>query len=611
MNKFIINNNNFWINEDYSDFQFPKFIISEIDNKKEYFECENGDIVLLDNEYSDIENINSNKSELIFLIGINSINEINAAYRKKNNKSIIIVIEPNPSFFKYALNTKNLNVFEQENIYLFVDDNIVNISSYLNNYFKDLKFLGLINNSMFCFTEYYVKYDKKKSIDIIRFLKKYLRNRSLSLGNSIEDSLIGLEQNMNNLKWLLKAKDSEEMKNKFLNVPAIIVSAGPSLNKNIEQLKKAKGNAVIIAVDTIAERLIEMDIVPDFICAIERVSEIYEYYFKGKSYPKEMSLVGPLLLKEEIFKEFNGEIFLPFRRNVHEYEWLKKIVGITDNNHSIFMGSSCAHVALGWANQLGCSPIILAGQDLAYGMNEDETHATGTYHANNVHAVNRSSDLLTEGYYGKEVITQKTWYFFKQQFEEEIFNMNINVINATEGGAKINYTKQQSLESAISQYCSKSIRNVYESIGKIKNFTFDLDMFTSNIQHEINSTRELKEKSLTQLALMQKINIEEKYEEDKESVLKNIENIESILWSVISNELYMHNLQPMILRYLWRRNEKERIISLENFKHDQEIQIEVLSAIVGTLDLIEEYLLQGINNLEEVSQHEKNPSNWS
>jgi len=601
-----------WISVNDNNEQFPKYVISEINEvEKEYFECKDGKFILLNNNSFDEKIINPNKSQLIFVIGINSVFEVKKINNMKHDKSVIFIIEPSPSFYNYAVKNKDMKFLEDENVYLFVDSDILNIPTYFNSYFNQLRILELIQNSVFYFTEYYRAYEEEKLIDIIKLLKNYLRNTSLKLGNSIRDSLQGLEQNINNLKWLSQSKDSKDIKNKFLNVPAIIVSAGPSLNKNIEQLKNAKGNAVIIAVDTIAERLIEMDIVPDFICAIERVSEIYEYYFKEKSYPKEMSLVGPLLLKEEIFKEFNGELFLPFRRNVYEYEWLKEIVGITDNNHSIFMGSSCAHVALGWANHLGCSPIILAGQDLAYGMNDDETHATGTYHANNVHAVNRSSDFLTEGYYGKEVMTQKTWYFFKQQFEEEIFKMNMNVINATEGGAKIHHTKQQSLESAISQYCSKSIRNVYESIGKIKNFTFDMDMVTSNTQHEINSIRELKEKSLIQLSLMQKINIEERYEEEKEVILKNIENIDSILWSVISNKLYMHNLQPMILRYLWRRNEKERIISLENFKHDQEIQIEVLSAIVGTLDLIEGYLLQGINNLEEVSQHEKNPSNWS
>ena len=34
------------------------------------------------------------------------------------------------------------------------------------------------------------------------------------------------------------------------NVPAFVVSAGPSLNKNIKELKRAKGKSFIIAVDT-------------------------------------------------------------------------------------------------------------------------------------------------------------------------------------------------------------------------------------------------------------------------------------------------------------------------------------------------------------------------
>ena len=53
------------------------------------------------------------------------------------------------------------------------------------------------------------------------------------------------------------------------NVPAIIVAAGPSLDKNIDQLKKAEGKSFIIATDTAVKFLIAHDINYDAIITID------------------------------------------------------------------------------------------------------------------------------------------------------------------------------------------------------------------------------------------------------------------------------------------------------------------------------------------------------
>lgn len=183
---------------------------------------------------------------------------------------------------------------------------------------------------------------------------------------------------MKNLKHLPRSKDVSLLKNAMLNVPAIVVSAGPSLNKNIKQLQGLKNKAVIIAVDTIAQRLCNEGVVPDFICSIERGIETYTYFYEGKTYPVESTLVGPLVLYPEVFEEFSGEVVIPMRGNVGEFIWLKEIMGLKDD-YSISIGLSCAHVAFGVAEHIGASPIILIGQDLAYGSSEKETHAGGLF----------------------------------------------------------------------------------------------------------------------------------------------------------------------------------------------------------------------------------------
>ena len=53
------------------------------------------------------------------------------------------------------------------------------------------------------------------------------------------------------------------------DIPAIIVAAGPSLNKNIKELKKAKGRAFIIAVDTAIKPLLAEGIIPDMFAIVD------------------------------------------------------------------------------------------------------------------------------------------------------------------------------------------------------------------------------------------------------------------------------------------------------------------------------------------------------
>ena len=58
------------------------------------------------------------------------------------------------------------------------------------------------------------------------------------------------------------------------DIPGIVVAAGPSLNKNIKELKKAKGKAFICAVDTAIKPLIKEGIIPDMFAVVDALKPI-------------------------------------------------------------------------------------------------------------------------------------------------------------------------------------------------------------------------------------------------------------------------------------------------------------------------------------------------
>ena len=58
------------------------------------------------------------------------------------------------------------------------------------------------------------------------------------------------------------------------DIPAFVVASGPSLNKNIEELKRAKGKSLIVAVDSAIPTLLRNDIVPDLFVTLDSKKDI-------------------------------------------------------------------------------------------------------------------------------------------------------------------------------------------------------------------------------------------------------------------------------------------------------------------------------------------------
>ena len=68
-----------------------------------------------------------------------------------------------------------------------------------------------------------------------------VRHAYFILGNDMEDTIIGIKNNLENINVLLESPSIKEFKNSYVDVPLFIVSAGPSLDKNVCELKKAPG----------------------------------------------------------------------------------------------------------------------------------------------------------------------------------------------------------------------------------------------------------------------------------------------------------------------------------------------------------------------------------
>ncbi|MEK4325860.1 6-hydroxymethylpterin diphosphokinase MptE-like protein [Paenibacillus sp. FSL R7-0312] len=530
---------------------------------------------------------NPRKREMIFVIGIYSTEEIRQIIQIKSSESLLVIIEPSATIFNHTLQYGDLSFINSSGAVLFAD-RISELPLFLDKFLlSDAIFY--LKTIKFYFTHYYREFDITSSIAIVKVIKEAVQYKTFIYGNSVEDSLIGFRQHMKNLKHLPRSKDVALLKNTMLNVPAIVVSAGPSLNKNIKQLQHLKNNAVIIAVDTIAQRLCDEGIIPDFICSIERGIETYTYFYEGKTYPAESTLVGPLVLYPEVFNEFSGEVVIPMRENVGEFIWLKEVMELK-GDYSISIGLSCAHVAFGVAEHIGASPIILIGQDLAYGSSPVETHAGGTIYDDKELTMSMYAEIETfetEGYYGGTVATTEIWNTFRTWFEMEIANKKLNVVNATEGGAKIAYSEQLSLEEVGYKYCSENIPSVSKVLKSIANYPLDNVKMKRVIREQRNYFMDIKLQFEQQQKQVRRLKINDfSSEKEIKEALKKIDKTEEFFGIILNNWLLRHCLQPAMINSVWNLYDVERLIIPANVMQARDINLGFLDVSVYTLNEI-------------------------
>lgn len=251
--------------------------------------------------------------------------------------------------------------------------------------------------------------------------------------------------------------------------PAFVVSAGPSLNKNIDELKKIKGRAAIIAVDTAIKPLLNHGIKPDFFCIVDGKKPTELMNHPGIH---EIPLVTHLSVASGIMDLHKGKKFFYASAESIEDEVIRVCRKEAGNKKYIVSqnlptGGSVANTAFSFAYFMGAKEVILVGQDLA--LTNGRTHADGTFKAK-MDKLNLTEDpeyFEVDGLHGNKVYTRGDFDMYRIWFEKYIKDNNLtNAIDATQGGAKIHGTKIMTLKRAIETYCVKKV-NLKEKIDAL------------------------------------------------------------------------------------------------------------------------------------------------
>ncbi|RDU62703.1 motility accessory factor [Helicobacter didelphidarum] len=358
----------------------------------------------------------------------------------------IVVIEPELEIIYIVLNLIDLSDEIYSNRMILLHSPQCNYHM-INSLFDMDKFSKVYSKvyDLLIPNSYYEKYSE----EIIRVNKDFVQaieHNVISVGNDTKDAIIGIKQHIENMKYSLFAPSLVEVHNKLKGRDtAIIVSTGPSLYKQLEQLKEIAPYATLFCIDASFPILYQHGIKPDIVFSLERVKESAKFYTDTPEEAQEGVIFSLTSIVHEdtihaITKGIKQFSFRPFGYttlfNLYEYGYL----GI---------GMSAANMAYELVVHSQFKRCIIIGQDLAFG-EDGSSHSKGAVYGEN-EIKPKEEKMFVEKYGGGGVVeTTEIWKLFLGFYEKDIANTpyKIEVINATEGGARIRGTIEMPFKEA-------------------------------------------------------------------------------------------------------------------------------------------------------------------
>ncbi|EFQ8154351.1 motility associated factor glycosyltransferase family protein [Campylobacter jejuni] len=314
-----------------------------------------------------------------------------------------------------------------------------------------LEYLSLYE--MFISSHYYLKYYETS---ILSLNELCIKSASVAIRNADITCFLPLlthGQFLQNIPSMLESipfqRILSERKNKFEN--AIVVSAGPSLAKQLPLLKACQDKAVIFCADGALSMLEKEGIVPDYVTNLD-FTDLAMKFFQNKENLKQSIIALECATHPNIVHSLKAENCMIVLRNKALYQRFN----LNDFGY-IDTGTHVSHFSYTLALALGFKNIIMIGQDLAFD-EKGNSHSKGFDFGEKFSGEENIDKLKVPAYAGKgEVLTHITWndYRIKLEYLFACNDQKAKFYNATEGGARINFTEELSFKECCEKLLTK------------------------------------------------------------------------------------------------------------------------------------------------------------
>ena len=408
------------------------------------------------------------KNAPVIMVGLGNPCYLKDLAEQTDTPIVIIIYEPSLQIFLIFLEMVDIKQWMKKHLIVFWVDGLKDMdATHLQGVLYQVLIYEMLDASRNIILPNYDILFPEASIRFMKMCRDVAISEVLSYNTKNNFSNIMVRNLLSNARYMCKGYTVSQLPEVIpRDIPGILVAAGPSLNKNIQELKKAKGKAFIIAVDTALKPLIDAGIVPDMFAIIDAQKPLDLVKIEEA---RDIPLLTTLNAAPEVLDYHTGMKFFFNER----YQFAEKILARTGKRPvRVIGGGSVATYCFSFLFWIGIPTIILVGQDLAY--TDNKSHADGTFHKE-MQQVDTSAFITVEGNYEDKVPTRQDFRQFLNWYNEYIkecqayykwHGQEFRVVNATEGGAKIEHTEIMTLKDAIEQECTKEV-DIQECMKKL------------------------------------------------------------------------------------------------------------------------------------------------
>lgn len=482
------------------------------------------------------EKIPTNKQGCTIIIGMGLGHLANALLEQKEKNHCLIIVEKFPYLIKETFKLHDFSKHIKDGSILFAtptEMEVMQVISMVENF-------NVINEwNIIC--EPYVNILMRDYSKLINIATDTINQIRCNVGTVMGNGKAIAQNDIKNLPYIIRHRGVAEYKDIFKDKPAVLVSTGPSLRKNIHLLKKIQDKCIIICVAQAIRILLAYDIRPDFACTVD-YGKVNMEHFKGL-----MNCGIPLIILNRayagILKEWSGPKIISTSVVMEKEE---TIAGFISKKGSLEQGGSVSHMCLGAAINFGCNPIALIGQDLAYenGLSHNQNadasgkvkideHGMITWNVDDPNSILKENEhqmggvLNVEGYFGGLVQTNIGLMSFITSFENifKTYKDKKDIYNCTEGGAYLKYCTNLYLKDFIKKFCRKKINKKNIDYNTVENENALIKKALKLLDSGMSNLREIEDNCEKGLAAA-------------ELAKKNYKNKRKLKKNLADNELY-------------------------------------------------------------------------
>ncbi|MGI7373998.1 6-hydroxymethylpterin diphosphokinase MptE-like protein [Campylobacter coli] len=499
----------------------------------------------------------------------------------------LFVFESEIELFILALSTIDLSEeLCSGKIYLVdIEEERVDIQLLILFDMKDMfEYLSLYE--MFVNNSFYKQFCEKTWCETDEFCKKnieiVIRDSGLNSNLSFQSYFHFLQNIPSMLESIPFQRILSQRKNKFDN--AIVVSAGPSLAKQLPLLKACQDKAVIFCADGALSMLEKEGIVPDYVTNLD-FTDLAMKFFQNKENKTSLNILS-CATHPNVAHSLKAENCMIVLRNKALYQRFN----FNDFGY-IDTGTHVSHFSYTLALALGFKNIIMIGQDLAFD-EEGNSHSKGFDFGEKFSGEENIDKLKIPAYAGKgEVLTHTTWndYRIKLEYLFACNDQKAKFYNATEGGARINFTEELSFKECCEKLLTKEKPKFELPKSLTKNRSDKLLVkFKEKIQKDQDNAKRFLDDALALKQILENI-LSKDFLLPLEFLEKVYQNIENFNHSLDEDEFIQDGILKAVM---YERGLKISLVYKENI-------VDNASFITAYIKAYHEWLLYFIEKLEQ------------